>query len=51
MSRAHYALVRKVEMASSPYAADMVLLAEVEAVQNRLIHSTLNLVRRVLGYR
>lgn len=49
MSRAHYALVRKVETATSPYAADMVLLAEVEAIQGRLLHSTLNLVRGSLA--
>lgn len=48
MSRAHYALVRKVETAASSYAADTVLLAEVEAIQGRLLHSTLNLVRTII---
>ena len=48
MSRAHYALVRKVETAASSYAADTVLLAEVEAIQGRLLHSTLNLVRIII---
>ncbi|KAI0082819.1 ARM repeat-containing protein [Panus rudis PR-1116 ss-1] len=41
MSRAHYALVRKVETATSAHAADSVLLAEIEAIQDRLSHSTI----------
>ncbi|CAL1705101.1 unnamed protein product [Somion occarium] len=41
MSRAHYALVRKVETAMSPQAADTTLLAEIEAIHYRLLHSTL----------
>ena len=44
MSRAHYALVRKVELATSPQAADAILLAEIEDVHYRLMHSTLTQV-------
>ena len=44
MSRAHYALVRKVELATSPQAADTILLAEIEDVHYRLMHSTLTQV-------
>ena len=43
MGRAHYALVRKVESAT-PQAADQILLAEVNSVQNQLMRSTLTLV-------
>ncbi|KAH8106826.1 ARM repeat-containing protein [Cristinia sonorae] len=43
MSRAHYALVRKVETAASALAADSVLYAEAETVQSRLQNSTLTL--------
>ncbi|GJE90878.1 hypothetical protein PsYK624_070220 [Phanerochaete sordida] len=39
LSRAHYALVRKVEIAASPSEADQHLLAEVEHVRDRLTRS------------
>ncbi|TBU35735.1 ARM repeat-containing protein [Dichomitus squalens] len=42
MSRAHYALVRKVETAT-PQAADQILLAEVQTIRNQLTRSTLTL--------
>ena len=42
MSRAHYALVRKVELATSLPAADQVLLAEIESVHDRLTGSALS---------
>ncbi|KAI0723998.1 ARM repeat-containing protein [Cerioporus squamosus] len=42
MSRAHYALVRKIETAS-PQAADQILLAEVHSIRNQLTRSTLTL--------
>ncbi|KAH9945906.1 ARM repeat-containing protein [Epithele typhae] len=42
MSRAHYALVRKIESAS-PHAADQILLAEVHSIRNQLTRSTLTL--------
>ncbi|KAI0797604.1 ARM repeat-containing protein [Abortiporus biennis] len=43
MSRAHYALVRKVEMATSIHSADALLQTEVEAIQSRIVYSSLNL--------
>lgn len=43
MSRAHYALVRKIETAT-PQAADQILLAEVQSIQYQLTRSTLTLV-------
>ena len=45
LSRAHYALVRKIETASSIPAADQVLLAEIEAIRERLSRSRLMEVR------
>ncbi|KAI0707595.1 ARM repeat-containing protein [Earliella scabrosa] len=42
MSRAHYALVRKIETAT-PQAADQILLAEVQSIRNQLTRSTLTL--------
>ena len=45
MSRAHYALVRKIE-AATPQAADQILLAEVHSIRNQLARSTLTLVSR-----
>ncbi|KAH9857122.1 ARM repeat-containing protein [Lenzites betulinus] len=42
MSRAHYALVRKIETAT-PQAADQILLAEVHSIQYQLTRSTLTL--------
>ena len=44
MSRAHYALVRKVEMATSSHLADGVLQGEVDTIQTRIGYSSLNLV-------
>lgn len=43
ISRAHYALVRKVETAPSPQVADQYLLDEVDAVRDQLARSTLTL--------
>lgn len=45
-SRAHYALVRKVEGADAPQQADHFLLAEVDAIRERLARPGLSLVRR-----
>ena len=45
-SRAHYALVRKVESADAPQQADHFLLAEVNAIRERLARPGLSLVRR-----
>ncbi|KAI0780693.1 ARM repeat-containing protein [Trametes elegans] len=42
MSRAHYALVRKIESAT-PQAADQILLAEVQSIRQQLARSTLTL--------
>ncbi|PIL24211.1 hypothetical protein GSI_13964 [Ganoderma sinense ZZ0214-1] len=42
MSRAHYALVRKIETAT-PQAADQILLAEVHSIRAQLARSTLTL--------
>ncbi|KAH9952123.1 ARM repeat-containing protein [Amylocystis lapponica] len=36
MSRAHYALVRKIETAQSPQLVDQILLAEVDSIRNHL---------------
>jgi len=43
ISRAHYALVRKVEAAASPQLADQYLLAEVDSIREQLAWSTLTL--------
>jgi hypothetical protein len=43
-SRAHYALVRKVESAASPQQADQYLLAEVKSIQNRISQPGLSIV-------
>ncbi|KAI0672983.1 ARM repeat-containing protein [Trametes maxima] len=40
MSRAHYALVRKIETAT-PQAADQILLAEVQSIRHQLARSSL----------
>jgi hypothetical protein len=45
MSRAHYALVRKVEAANSPQLADRYLLAEIESLKLRFEDPGLSLVR------
>ncbi|KAI0819517.1 ARM repeat-containing protein [Trametes gibbosa] len=42
MSRAHYALVRKIE-AATPQVADQILLAEVHSIRYQLTRSTLSL--------
>lgn len=47
MSRAHYALVRKVENAVSPQAADQILLNELDVVRRNLQRPHLSIVRRV----
>lgn len=46
ISRAHYALVHKVETAQSSQLVDQILLAEVHAVRNQLTISTLTTVSR-----
>ncbi|PCH37830.1 ARM repeat-containing protein [Wolfiporia cocos MD-104 SS10] len=43
ISRAHYALVRKIETASSPQLADQYLLAEVDSIREQLTRPTLSL--------
>ncbi|KIJ67872.1 hypothetical protein HYDPIDRAFT_185857 [Hydnomerulius pinastri MD-312] len=43
MSRAHYGLVRKVEMALSPQAADQVLLSEVDVIRRNLAQPHLSI--------
>ncbi|OCH93386.1 ARM repeat-containing protein [Obba rivulosa] len=45
MSRAQYALVRKVESASSPQLADQLLLVEIDAIRERLSASALSLAQ------
>ncbi len=44
MSRAHYALVRRVETAPSSSTSDQLLLAELQGIHRRLTHSALTLV-------
>lgn len=46
MSRAQYALVRKIETATTPQAADQLLFAEVDAIRMHLGQPTLSLVCR-----
>lgn len=46
MSRAHYALVRKVENAASPQAADQILLNELDVIRHNLQQPHLSIVRR-----
>ncbi|KAJ7350295.1 armadillo-type protein [Mycena albidolilacea] len=43
LNRAHYALVRNIESASSPEMADSYILKEVQTIQYRLRHPTLSL--------
>ena len=45
LSRAHYAIVRKVETATSIPAADQALLAEIEEIHGSLTGSALSEVR------
>jgi AP-4 complex subunit epsilon-1 len=45
-SRAHYALVRRVETALSPQQADQYLLAEVKSIRNRIGQAGQSLVGR-----
>lgn len=44
MSRAHYALVRKVELAGSASAVDQIVLAEVEVIRGRFARSVSSIV-------
>lgn len=44
LSRTHYAIVRKVETATSPQLADQYLLAEVKSIQHRLAQPGLSMV-------
>lgn len=44
MSRAHYAIVRKVESASSPQSADQDLFLEMKSIEGQLLHPKLSLV-------
>ena len=46
MSRAQYALVRKVENAASPQAADQILLSELDVIRRNLQQPHLSIVRR-----
>jgi hypothetical protein len=46
MSRAHYALVRNVENAASPQAADHILLNELDVIRRNLQQPHLSIVRR-----
>lgn len=46
MSRAQYALVRKVENAASPQAADQILLNELDVIRRNLQQPHLSIVRR-----
>ena len=46
MSRAQYALVRKVENAASPQAADQILLNELDVIRRNLQQAHLSTVRR-----
>lgn len=45
MSRAHYALIRRVETATSPSAVDQTVLAEIEAIRARFARGVSNMVR------
>jgi hypothetical protein len=47
LSRAHYALVHKVEAAASPQLADQYLFAEVQSLRTRLAKPGLSIVRRL----
>lgn len=44
MSRAHYAIVRKVESAPSPQSADQDLFLEMRSIEGQLSHPKLSLV-------
>lgn len=48
MSRAHYALVRKVETAPSPSQVNQIILAEIENVRARFARSVSSMVRPLL---
>lgn len=39
MSRAHYALVRKIELATAPSQVDQIVLAEIETIRGRFARS------------
>ena len=45
VSRAHYALVRKVETANSVQSADQDIFLEIESIHGQLQHPRLSLVR------
>ena len=45
LSRAHYGIVRKVELASTPQHADQLLALEVKATHERLSQRSLKTVR------
>lgn len=47
MSRAQYALVRHVENADSPQAADQILLSELDVIRRTLQQRHLSIVRRI----
>lgn len=49
MSRAQYALVRKVENAVSPQAADQILLSELDVIRRNLQQPHLSIVRRAFS--
>ena len=46
MSRAQYGLVRRVENAASPQAADQILLNELDVIRHNLQQPHLSIVRR-----
>jgi AP-4 complex subunit epsilon-1 len=48
MNRSHYALVRRVENASSPQAADQIILSELDVIRQNLQQPRLSIVRRAL---
>ena len=45
LSRAHYALVRKVESATSSSQVDQIVLAEIETIRSRFARSVHTTVR------
>jgi len=50
MSRAHYAIVRKVESSASIQSADQDLFLEIKSIQAQLSHPRLQIVHPVLKY-
>jgi len=51
MSRVHYSLIRRVEVASSAQAADQTLLSEIQVIRSTLEQPRLSIVRRVHKHR